>query len=1022
MKNRLSKLSRQASLMLIVLAACGMTSCEDEYKLDDEKPGWLSASLYESLQNRGNFTYYLRLLDDPDVNPKNARPLTEVLSQTGSKTLFVANDDAWNEFFQQNALLADNDPWHTATSYENLSVNQKKLLIHTSMLNNAIVMENLASSEGTSGERGQYMRRYTDVEITDSVMKVTPEELPISYNEEIDPKTNKECEVDYWKRFRTEEGGNGIYLVADSTKSMMLFFTNEFLANNAITDEDFKIISGQPRVTEDVHVYGSKVLEKDIVTENGYINITEKVIKPLPNMAEVLRTSGETKIFSHMIDRYSVPTYNAAATESYRILMESLGLQWGSTDSIFSKRYFNYDNNNSRHSFSKLYGAPSKFSYGSEESNMLLKFDPGWNEYNWNQPNAQHDIAAMYIPNDETLWKYFSEGGGGWQLIQTYCDPTVTYSSAHTPEDYNKLFRNIDQIPIPTLTVLLNVMMFPSFVSSVPSKYAKQKDDAFEQMFYAEDMQHIQKVLLANNGVIYLMDKVYGPADYTSVAGPANLSKDKSVMKWAIYNGNGDTDYMGLNYYAYLKAMRSRFALFLPNDDAMYFYYDPVSFCSKKQRVVHFFTKSGTGIPIDCESYHYDNATGAIEQKYASETLAPNEIVNRLKDILESHTLVLENVDEINTGIDEYYLAKNGSAVKVTRANDENGKPHVVKVQGGFQLENEENGITGMLGTQHNSKEPNVYPGAFGVDKNLVIDEHNMANGTTYIIDSPIVPTSRSVYNIFTNAGTEMGSGDFGEFYSQCNGEDDIIRACGLVDQNKITDPVKQERELSKYRTFINDYGADFNVQFFNNFRYTIFVPTNDAMLDAIGNGLPTWESIRETYEAMEKNPEDNTLTNKADSVKLQGMITYLVNFIRYHFADESVFVDKSDINPTDFVTSSYDNKRGLFNKIYIKRENGNLMVQDLVSADPDETGAIRGNNWQTITGRHNIMARDFSCINTAGKGTSPAGLSSLNGIAISGSSFAVIHQVPTVLYHAPIPDWNDTSAVKNYIKRYAIH
>ena len=73
----------------------------------------------------------------------------------------------------------------------------------------------------------------------------------------------------------------------------------------------------------------------------------------------------------------------------------------------------------------------------------------------------------------------------------------------------------------------------------------------------------------ADNGVIYITDKVYGPTDYTAGTAPAYISKTNLVMKYAIYNGMGykdgkdkfkHSDMMGLNYYAYLKAMQSDFA------------------------------------------------------------------------------------------------------------------------------------------------------------------------------------------------------------------------------------------------------------------------------------------------------------------------------------------------------------------------------------------------------------------------------------------------------------------------------
>ncbi|MBQ8051682.1 MAG: hypothetical protein IJ197_08955 [Bacteroidaceae bacterium] len=1029
MKNRLSKLSRAAYFMLLLLAVSGVsTSCKDEYVLDDEKPTWLSTSIYEGLDEDGHYKNYLRLLADPDVNPTDARPLTEVLSRTGSKTVFVANDDAWNEFYQRNALLPESNPWHTATSYENLSVSQKKLLIHTSMLNNAIVMENLSSSSSNIDSRGDFMRRYTDVEATDTITYLDGNSLPVNYNE-------RNGENDYWWRFREENGGKGLYMVTDSSLSMMLHFTSEHMTKNNVTDEDFAIFMGEPRNTADVHIYDAKLIAKDSVAENGYINKTSKVIVPLPNMAEAIRTSGRTNIFSHMLDRWSAPFFNYSVTEAYKNVMAARGIQW--TDSIFTKRYF------------------SKMSYGHRELSSdpdgqpvagrdvgLLKFDPGWNaiamdDDRWRTTSAtapQYDMTAMFVPDDEALWQYFSEGGGGWQLIKTYylregLEDEIPYTA---PTNLDELYYQIDQIPLGTLGSLLNVVMFPSFTGSVPSKMTKLRDDAQEQLFFPEDIDHIKGTILANNGMIYITDKVYGPANYTSVAAPAYISNTNTIMKWAIYNGDAETvkgtDYMGLNYYAYLKAMQSRFALFMPSDEAMKYYYDPVSFKSQKGRILHFYYRN-QAFPIAFYMYAYTPQTGEIGQLYNLERMSNGEITNRMKDILESHTIVLDGVDEINSGVDEYYLAKNGAAVKVTR---ENGR--VVKAQGGFQLENEGEGIEGSIGAANR----NAYTEIRGMQVNNVVDEQKMSNGTTYILDSPMIPASRSVYNIMTNDG-KFDSEAYEAFYDLCEVNEDVVRACGLVDETNLT-PTQQRAELKKYQVFINDNGPDFNVQFFNNYRYTIFVPTAEAINQAIAQGLPTWDEITADYAEMAPvvheldslkdvikgaeargetpNPEDVARvdellpTAQADSLLLQTKVTYLINFVRYHFADNSVFVDKSTFNSTDYVTASYDNVKGLFCKINIQRPQSDvLQVQD-----------ANGGQWITAEGKTNVMARDVSC------SKSPINQQTMNGITIDGTSFAVIHQIPGVLNHTQLVNgrydstWANTGEAKKYLKRFAIH
>ncbi|MCF0199295.1 MAG: hypothetical protein HUK02_08230, partial [Bacteroidaceae bacterium] len=590
-----------------------------------------------------------------------------------------------------------------------------------------------------------------------------------------------------------------------------------------------------------------------------------------------------------------------------------------------------------------------------------------------------------------------------------------------TPEDFEKLYRNIDQIPQNTLHMLINNIMFDSFAGSVPSKMLSLRDEGSqEQIFYPEDIAHVTGSLLANNGVIYLTDKVYGPAKYTSVAAPANISKTNLVMKWAINNGSpGTTDYMGLNYYAYLLAMQSRFVFFIPSDEALNYYYDVVSFKSTKSRTLQFSNKnkdgSDAGFAINYKMFAYDPATGQIGTEYTLEKMTNAEICNRLKDILESHTIVLDGRDEINTDIDEYYVTKNGSAVKVTRDNG-----HIVKVQGGFQLENEAAGITN---------------GDRGTLENIAEDEHAMANGTTYILDSPIIPSAHSVYSVLTDDGVG-DSPDYGAFYDLCAGNEEIIKACGLVDTKTLT-ASQQKAAMKKFQMFTDtENGPDYNVQFFNNYRYTIFVPTNEAVDEAIADGLPTWESIEDDYNTtlkanMERQAEVETDRDNAadeesraqfvaeleklqaearvDSVRLQAKITYLTNFLRYHFADNSVFVDNSDIDNAEYVTASYDVEKGLFCKVVVNRHNRVMTVTDL----NNETVTIDENKHKV-----NILARDIACNKT------PKDAKTMNAITIDGSSFAVIHQIPKVLKHDDKPiasHWATQAAARQYLKRYAI-
>ena len=1059
MTNRLSKWSRHSSRVMCLLAAVGlMHACKDEFILDDEKPSWLNSSIYESLEQKGNFRTYLRLLADKDVNPEGLRPLTDVLNRTGSKTVFVANDSAWDAFFAANALLPEGNPWHYATSYEKLSQAQKKLLIHTSMLNNAIVMENLSSSQSSGGSvptPGEYMRRYTDVEATDSITYIASEDLPFS---------ESPIEKDYWARFREENGGKGIYLAIDSTLPMMLHFTSEHLTRNIVTDEDFKYIMGRPRNTSDVHIYDAILKEKDGVCENGYVNVTEKPLCPMTNMAEVLRTNGKTNIFSHILDRFSAPFYCERITEAYKVLHPDFN------DSIFTKRYFSVNNFSVKGGYVKAdnNGAVPLFEPGPRGTYQTynpyldpttsytpagLKFDPGWNGY-YDEVDVRKDMAAMFVPSDDQMWHYFHNAGE--DLIRTYyahegTENEIPYTRATTLEE---LYMQIDCIPISTIAALVDNMMKISFIGSVPSKWSKITDDAQDPLFenVEEALGQLDTCLVANNGVIYVMDRTCVPADYRAVTAPAFISETNKVMQDAIYAGyKGRPEFMnGLNYYAYLKAMQSKFTLLLPSDSALYYYYDPASMKSRTPRAVEFYHVGGN-FPVKLRFRNYycpynkgANEVGSIGSVIpGANTYENGEVSNRLKDILESHTIVHDGTNPMtradqkyygidpSTPLDEYYLSKNGNAIKVVR--DENDS--VIAIKGGFQLENERQGVV--------SENP-------GVLTCKLTKTRNVDNGHTYVLNAPMVPTYRSVYSIFTNDydlnKENAGETPYSEFYELCtaDGYETEIIGCGLVDGNLTK--TQRESALKKFKVFIGDNGLDYNIQFFNNYRYTIFVPTNDAVREAIAAGLPTWEEIREDFrshckpEMEEVENEDGTtewvvkldpdgeivytdsLETTADSIRIAAKITYLTNFVRYHFADNSVFADKTELKPNEMVTSSYDKDLELFCKLHVDRirngEGTELRVCD------DVTWKKNGNNMGAdpfvTVGEKNVLARDISC------NKSPIGVQ-MKGITINASSAAVIHSIPGYLNHTEVIDgdhtktWENTIKAKAYLQRYAI-
>ena len=136
-----SKLSlHMLTIGSLFAGAAMMQSCEKDILTG--QPAWLGNSIYERLEEgievngqTKTFKTTLRLIDDLGY--------TETLSKTGSKTLFVASDDAYQAWFRSQNLFG-------VKSYEELTLEQKKQLFNGTMINNAYLLELMSNVPATS--------------------------------------------------------------------------------------------------------------------------------------------------------------------------------------------------------------------------------------------------------------------------------------------------------------------------------------------------------------------------------------------------------------------------------------------------------------------------------------------------------------------------------------------------------------------------------------------------------------------------------------------------------------------------------------------------------------------------------------------------------------------------------------------------------------------------------------------------------------------------------------------------------
>lgn len=986
MNKRFCKLGNYAIRAFFFTAICGSAiSCKDDYTLDDLKPSWLGSNIYNYLEDEGDYTNFVRLIDD--LNYK------EVLARTGSKTLFVANDEAFQTFYSNN-------PWGVH-SYDELTNAQKRLLLNGAMINNAYLLEMMSSTTAGSGtndlpEKGKCLRRETALSVTDSIPHLFSTDIPISYNAK---------EKDYWKRFR--ESSKGIYLALDATSPMMTHFLTAQLANNDITDNDFKILTGYTRDKNDAFIGDCKVIRQDVTCQNGYIDVLDKVYLMPQNMAEVLRTTSDTKIFSHMLDRFSAPFYNHTLTQDYRLIYGN------EVDSVFEKRYFALSSQGEKllsDAGTDPVGNPTGNAVFDENSNKPLPFDPGWNTYNAEKTNATADMAVIFCPDDAKFMNYFfNEEGGGHFLVKAYAPDYVGQIDENTT-DMELVFKALDQIPRQTIRALLNNLMKESFNSSVPSKFETIKNSAQDAMFDATGNYHcdyIKKVLLASNGVIYVMNEVTTPAEYAAVSAPAYVETDKRIFNWAVQSAT--LGGVPTNYYAYLLAMSSRFSFFVPTDEE-FLYIDPISFKGKETDATlgettiigraFKYTWDGTkSVPkVASYKYYYDLATnqGTLGELVSTETISEKIFSNRLKDMLETHTIIHEDMtditgtDETQTGVEtskagsekHYFVSKNGSVIYVDNATARKSGMHV---KGGWQIAN--NQTCEVIGFDDKSAQSNGY-----------------GNGYAYMLNAPMMPTIESVYSVLYN------NPEFSEFFELCLTDAEVLKEIGITSTT----------DQRKFNIFADNNGipcfdkktgkvvsSSTNVRFFNNYRYTVYVPSNSAMQAAYAAGLPTWQDLRDILQLdVEDESEKTELTDEqiaARDLKVKAMATAIINFVKYHFQDNSIFADTPVLKSTAYETATVNSETGVYCKVNITSTgNGSLSVQD-----------VAGHTRNVVAGNKNIIARDYI--------TKPS------DNTISSTSAAVIHEIDGVLDYKKYAnnrydsDWASEAKARAYLKKYQL-
>ena len=992
-KHCLSKFSCALVMMCALVTGGLLQSCEDifdldEYKYDDSEPSWLGPSIYEFLKtgNAGHtYTNYVKLVEELDQK--------EILSRTGSRTMFIADDAAFDRFFNSD------NAWGVK-SYDELTYRQKKVLLYNVMLKNAYLLDMLAAIKTdpiSEAAGGDCLRRETMATLLDSVPLFSPDN---ENNGLRFPENNAPFE--YYKNYLAESGKNGVRIALGNSNPMMVHFLYEYVRTQNIEDNDFTVMfqrSGKTRTGTEAFVFSNKILNSDvsygdlsddtltITCKNGYLYRMDDVLIPPSNMAQALREAKSVKLFSRMLDRFAYLEYSSSISSEYNRNEhegkpeenENVYLMKYALQKSGGQAYYTPDANGQAGSD---YPKSEERKFGEYD---YVKYDPG-NAQHVSPNGLQTDMAAMLVPNDTMIYRFFAprryqlkdkldegdaEGrsyGVGSSIIEQFASREDMEKLQETPGmDYAAAMQPcLDSVPLKILSAFVCNLMQESFLQTLPSNFERVRNDARDEMGLKPS--DVEDCILANNGVIYILNNVYGPAKYQAVMTPPLVMSNMQIMN-AIIDA--------LKYDSYLLAMDAQYSFIVP-DDTCFVYYDPSTFKSSDPTAYVFSwgkVKASEQNPgLICTECLIDTLTYQIlDTLKAPVKTNVGNYKAALQDLMEYFIIVNPIEDPNGKPMNQYYLTKGYGIVKCTKDAEGN-----VRFQGGEQLE-----LSNNLGRDVyvTVKENGRFEEKNGVTYCTWSDDENYKSGV-------VSPPRRSIFHYLS----KENNNPFYEFYTLCSAlsNDVIYKTVFNIDDSKKDGQKALKDSLNKYRIFSNEINAfDEAVPFFNTYHYTVYVPQASELQKAYELGLPTEADIQAEIAAENYG-------------RAASMIRLLNKFIRYHFQDNSVLVDllPFQVQVSDSVTSDtaryetavINEKTGRFFDLLIKSDNGTITITD----DLNNVARIMNGNKEEEGSTWNVLARDILFSADLSK---PA----IKKANIETSSFSVIHQIDKVLYNSNI-------------------
>jgi uncharacterized surface protein with fasciclin (FAS1) repeats len=436
-------------ILFILTVSCEKLSEQDIYK----RPAWLPGKLYTTVsvqENTAMFTECLRLSG-----------LDKILDVSGSWTVFAPTDEAMKQFLTENKYSGISD----------IPPEELERIAEFHVIQNPWSLEQLKILGVNGWKTGDDDKSNPYAYKRETMLKNPVEKYWIKRAKKNDMIVMDSTVSDGYKR-----------VFVQSRKYVPVFF-DEYMKINGLTAEDFRFYFGRAFEPGNVYYAGAKIIKSDILAENGFVHIIDKVVKPMPNAKEMLEKEipGETyKLFTEMVYWY-YPNFEPNKEATFNQPEVRFG---GLVDTLWDLNY-----------------AGLAFDLHSERI------------YNFSQTLNRHN--GLFVPTDDAF--------------REFIDGTLTVKSGFP--------HWADQKSLPS--DIVKIIVAQNFKSSALFPSTIQYQEIFKKgNRYCQDEESIIKKEFGSNCTFIGLNKYIPDRVFTSVTGPVFCRPNYSIFRRAmLYSG-----------------------------------------------------------------------------------------------------------------------------------------------------------------------------------------------------------------------------------------------------------------------------------------------------------------------------------------------------------------------------------------------------------------------------------------------------------------------------------------------------